>query len=824
VVDRITVNEGGSINVSSGASVDSASILDGGGICVSKGATVTNLDASDGAIVTLDVAPDTYVQGAYAGSAFELKDAAISDYAIHHGSLEVRKDGVARRIVNEDGGTLRIYEGAILDGVSMSNGDLYIFEGAKATGKMELNGGYIYVHGGAVIDFDLTQTTPGAEALVSDLSLVNGTPSYTLTVSGSEVDGVYRLADGAAAFDQTITVMNTTGAALGTLTVGATQEIGGVKYALELNDDGNLDLTVGDPLPNWPDNGSNNVDKLWDKKAKKPVAGGIYYTVATVLGPTTSAVQIDDAKTVKNTVEEFDGKSITYTNFTGKITGKGYDPDTDDSDCRKIELSTGARLSFDVTAKSAGKFVIYQIDEKYDAKKGPTYTLKSVQSTSISLKKNTTYSTVSTKEVYLEKGTYYLSFESTIDKKKDTENFYNVELNCKEDPKKPATKFYVDDDSGDNNWLYDKKLKKTNSAVCGAAAIEIARNKSATIQVDKPEITGSYTNFVGFGDEYDYVKVHLSTGANLVFTVEAKDTAKFTISQLTYDKKTNTVSGTKAVQSTALKLDKATGKYTLTTKAVVLTEGDYYLSVQSSNAKKGGEAYYNVSVDGASAFFDNCDNHDNDFLYDKKQGGVNTKVTGLSALELNTSLKDKNIQVDTQSIHDETGWNNFVGYDDEADYTKFHVAGAGTASFSVVSTDAAKFVIYQLAFDKKGNVTGTKAIQTVTLKQNKTTGKYEMPANTKPCEFKEAGDYYLSVQSTNATKGGNAYYNVTLLDTNIAPVVTDALAMPETSDALAMTDSLSFGQYDADALTDASISAIADLDGKSAWQNIAPLA
>ena len=43
----------------------------------------------------------------------------------------------------------------------------------------------------------------------------------------------------------------------------------------------------------------------------------------------------------------------------------------------------------------------------------------------------------------------------------------------------------------------------------------------------------------------------------------------------------------KAVQSTALKQDKVTGKYSITTKAVVLADGDYYLSVQSTNAKKG---------------------------------------------------------------------------------------------------------------------------------------------------------------------------------------------------------------------------------------------
>ena len=48
------------------------------------------------------------------------------------------------------------------------------------------------------------------------------------------------------------------------------------------------------------------------------------------------------------------------------------------------------------------------------------------------------------------------------------------------------------------------------------------------------------------------------------------------------------------------------------------------------------------------------------------------------------------------------------------------------------------------------------------------------------------------------------------------------LAMPET-DTLAMTDALSFGQ-NADALADVSASSLAELDDKSAWQNIVSLA
>ena len=42
--------------------------------------------------------------------------------------------------------------------------------------------------------------------------------------------------------------------------------------------------------------------------------------------------------------------------------------------------------------------------------------------------------------------------------------------------------------------------------------------------------------------------------------------------------------------------DKFRTYYAATTKAIQLAAGDYYIAVQSTNAKKGGAAYYNVEV------------------------------------------------------------------------------------------------------------------------------------------------------------------------------------------------------------------------------------
>ena len=89
---------------------------------------------------------------------------------------------------------------------------------------------------------------------------------------------------------------------------------------------------------------------------------------------------------------------------------------------------------------------------------------------------------------------------------------------------------------------------------------------------------------------------------------------------------------------------------------------------------------------------------------------------------------------------------------------------------------------------------------------------------------------------TKAKKGGNAYYNISLLNTDIVDSVASAPSMPETAavadpfskpetNSLGISDTLNFGKYNANALTDASdASNLAKLDDKTEWLNIASLA
>ena len=139
-----------------------------------------------------------------------------------------------------------------------------VFSGGKLTGKQTFEDeAAVSMCTGALLDFDLTQTSAGAEALVNDLSIIRGTPLYTLTISDSTGKGVYALADGAAEFSSTISAFNAVGDVLGALSIGNTLSIGDIDYTLNLTNS-LLTLAVIMP-PVVPTNLIGTPDKVsWD--------------------------------------------------------------------------------------------------------------------------------------------------------------------------------------------------------------------------------------------------------------------------------------------------------------------------------------------------------------------------------------------------------------------------------------------------------------------------------------------------------------------------------------------------------------------------------
>jgi hypothetical protein len=197
----------------------------------------------------------------------------------------------------------------------------------------------------------------------------------------------------------------------------------------------------------------------------------------------------------------------------------------------------------------------------------------------------------------------------------------------------------------------------------------------------------------------------------------------------------------KALQTTATTLNRLSGDYEAVTKALLLEAGDYYFSVQSTNAGQGGSAYYTVNFNAAaSTFYPECDNSDDwtDLATEGECGEVG--YVGV-------------IDEDTTELL--TDW---VGFGDEIDYSEFTIYDDAELSFTLEATDAAVFTVYRLLESANGTYK-LKTLQTSPLVFDNSTRKYS--ATTKALKL-EAGDYYFSVHSTNAGQGGSAYYELSL--------------------------------------------------------------
>ena len=319
-----------------------------------------------------------------------------------------------------------------------------------------------------------------------------------------------------------------------------------------------------------------------------------------------------------------------------------------------------------------------------------------------------------------------------------------------------------------NGWA-DKKKKTVTDAVLNSDALTIKKGMYSSIEFDTNGPMSydpyNYKNYVGYTDEIDFKKIHLDGTAMLSFEITATEAAKFTIWEW---------NGSKMVskQSTALKEREfspfkgavsSLKEYFVETKGIILDGGkDYYLSVESTNASKGGNAYYFVYLDSSdSKFFGTPDNND-----DKWNNLPDDYDLGALSENKDNIVRD------------------WVGYEDAVDYRKFTVEGEKTNfSFHIQSSDLTKFTVWKYDAKKKKTV----ALQTTSIEDNYW-GEYQYGTTTDQLQL-DAGEYYFSMESTNAKKGGNADYKISVIVSTAG--IKSALAMPETSgiaDALAMPE------------------------------------
>ena len=387
----------------------------------------------------------------------------------------------------------------------------------------------------------------------------------------------------------------------------------------------------------------------------------------------------------------------------GIVESDGWVGYGDTIDYAAFTLGTAASLAFDLNATDAAKFTVYQLNEK-ESKGVKTYSLKSLQSTT--LKKNVD---ATTKNLLLEAGTYYVSMESTNAKSGGNAG-YSIAVS-------ENTRFYPEPDATDN-WT-DMKTMGADGAVGNLGKVDAA---------DVLEADG----WVGFGDAIDYAAFTLDTAASLAFDLNATDAAKFTVYQLNESESKGVKNySLKSLQSTTLKKNVAA-----TTKNLLLEAGTYYVAMESTNAKSGGDADYSIAVSENTRFYPEPDATDN--WTDMKTMGADGAVGNLG-------------KVDAADVLEADGW---VGFGDAIDYAAFTLDTAASLAFDLNATDAAKFTVYQL------NESESKGIKTYSLKSlQSTTLKKNVTATTKNLLL-EAGTYYVAMESTNAKSGGDAGYSI----------------------------------------------------------------
>ena len=596
---------------------------------------------------------------------------------------------------------------------------IHVSAGVKLTGRMTfLNGAKVFASTGAILDFDLTQTRAGADALVNDLSVIDGPLSYTITVDGTQAAGTYRLADGISIFTSVIAVMNDTGRQVGALLVGQTFTYGNADYTLNMDDNG-LAISVR-------------------TIGAAPVADGpkVLSVEADITDPTNMDVLVTATFSEDSAVRQYSLDGENWGVYPGGVlfgTNKTVFFRSIDAAGNISEVA-----SYEVT----------NIDRTAPGK--PVATADVTTPTTRNVLVTATFDEDSVEKEYsLDGETWQEYTDGVLCTKNETLSFRGIDVagNASEIMRLVVDNIVdveVDDgpDKGGNNTLL--KDGKVNPDI--AAENEVKEDSdelfvdvegSVAVKVGGTE----YHNCVGREDPVDFAKITLASTAKLGFSFDATDKIKMTLYRIVDGKKGAAM---KSLGSTSL--SKAGKK---DSKPVLLEAGEYYIGVENKN-KKSEATFYNVDLNDDCIFYADCDNGDNNWLYDSKAKVWNDKVTGAAAIVLDEAAIGQNIQLDDY-VPSMAGYENFVGFGDAMDIRKVVLDNAAMLRFQVSLTGGSgKFAVYYQ--DAKGKMATV----------NDLTTTFKMSGSTKKAAVLSAGTYYLAFQSANAKKGDAVYYTVKL--------------------------------------------------------------
>ncbi len=281
--------EDAQMTISASGSAYKTSVKNGGFLYVSAGGSAVDVNIANNAEMILNVDSKTYITGTSHGKTVKVGNNVISNITIHSGCSMLVADGwksydtlinvnknpqYAKQIVlnggsavrtNVLGGRLFISNGGYAESAVISGskaemtissygvaenttvkngGKLYIAKNGEHRGSMTIAAGcQVTVSAGGIVDFTVENQKTSDGYLINNLSLVSGTPTYTITVKNDQANGTYKLAQSASSLSGSITIGDGT-VDYGTIAVnGADFVHNGITYSLD-NVSGNLTLTV----------------------------------------------------------------------------------------------------------------------------------------------------------------------------------------------------------------------------------------------------------------------------------------------------------------------------------------------------------------------------------------------------------------------------------------------------------------------------------------------------------------------------------------------------------------------------------------------------
>ena len=286
----------------------------------------------------------------------------------------------------------------------------------------------------------------------------------------------------------------------------------------------------------------------------------------------------------------------------------------DEIDYAKITLKNAAKLFFTVNSSDVVKLTVWTLVRKDGTEDEATQ--KSLQTATAKKVKGGTDYAVQTK-LLLQAGDYYISVQSA--NKKNGFALYSLTLGEDSD-------YFIKADTSDN-WTNVKSAGDGKDAEL--KTIGSLNDSSGSLVKD---------GWVGYSDAVDFRSFTLDCAAKLTFHIEATDASKFTIWKLN-EKKGKEDKVTYSLKSLrSAKLRKVgENSYVLDTAELKLKKDTYYFSVESTNAKTGGSADYEVKLNTKDSNFYTRGNNADDWSDMKTAGDTSTTLVDLGVLSDSTT-------------------------------------------------------------------------------------------------------------------------------------------------------------------------------------------